>query len=561
MPYIGRGLGPTGAFRILDDVSGSFNGSTTTFALTVASTALTVGLPETLIIAVDGVIQEPGSAYTISGSNIVFGSAPQEAATFWGVELGDVGGIAQQAVTQSANDNTTNIATTAYVQTELGDYAPLANPTLTGTPAGPTANANTNTTQLATTAYVQTELTAYAADTVTLTNKTFDVEATGNSVSNIDVANLKSGVLDTDLTSASSSDDTVASAKAIKTALDLKATLASPVFTASIKITAASAPGSPTEGTIYYNTTSKAAYIWNGTAWSPLNAGISLDASGGTINNSVSGYRYHIFTSVGNTTFTPSIAGNIDYLVVAGGGAGGDSNSNSGGGGGAGGFRTGTGLAVTAQAYTVTVGGGGTVATNDVGGSGGNSVFSTITSAGGGGGGAQSVTIAGVAGGSGGGGTYENGAGGAGNTPSTSPVQGYRGGNVDDDSAGNAAAGGGGGASAAGGDASQATTGGGVGNGGAGENNIMGMNDADSYSHLTTLSLGHVVSGARYFAGGGAGEAYTNGAGTGGAGGGGNAATAGTANTGGGGGGGSNGGTNRTAAAGGTGIVIIRYAV
>lgn len=95
MPYIGRGLGPQGAFRILDDISGSFNGSTVTFALTVASAALTVGLPETLIIAVDGVIQEAGSAYTISGSNIVFGSAPQDAATFWGVELGDVGGIAK----------------------------------------------------------------------------------------------------------------------------------------------------------------------------------------------------------------------------------------------------------------------------------------------------------------------------------------------------------------------------------------------------------------------------------------------------------------------------------
>lgn len=39
MPYIGRGLGPQGAFRILDDISGSFNGSTTTFALTVATTA------------------------------------------------------------------------------------------------------------------------------------------------------------------------------------------------------------------------------------------------------------------------------------------------------------------------------------------------------------------------------------------------------------------------------------------------------------------------------------------------------------------------------------------
>ena len=91
MPYIGRGPQQSGAFRILDDVSGSFNGSTTSFALSAGNASLTVGLPQTLIIAVDGVVQEPGTAYTISGSNIGFGSAPQEAATFWGVELGDVG--------------------------------------------------------------------------------------------------------------------------------------------------------------------------------------------------------------------------------------------------------------------------------------------------------------------------------------------------------------------------------------------------------------------------------------------------------------------------------------
>lgn len=80
MPYIGRGPSKSGAFRILDDISldshtsGGFNGSRTTFALTVGTVALTVGLPETLMIAVDGVIQEPGTAYTISGSNIVFAS-------------------------------------------------------------------------------------------------------------------------------------------------------------------------------------------------------------------------------------------------------------------------------------------------------------------------------------------------------------------------------------------------------------------------------------------------------------------------------------------------------
>lgn len=43
-----------------------------------------------------------------------------------------------------------------------------------------TASANDNTTLIATTAYVQTELTAYASDTVTFTNKTMDVEGAGN---------------------------------------------------------------------------------------------------------------------------------------------------------------------------------------------------------------------------------------------------------------------------------------------------------------------------------------------------------------------------------------------
>jgi hypothetical protein len=58
------------------------------------------------------------------------------------------------------------------------------------------------------------------ATTDTFTNKTFDVEGTGNSISNIDVADLKSGVLDTDISSVSGSDDTIASAKAIKTYVD-----------------------------------------------------------------------------------------------------------------------------------------------------------------------------------------------------------------------------------------------------------------------------------------------------------------------------------------------------
>ena len=56
------------------------------------------------------------------------------------------------------------------------------------------------------------------ATTDTLTNKT--INADNNTISNLEVDNLKSGVLDTDLSDASSNDDTLASAKAIKAYVD-----------------------------------------------------------------------------------------------------------------------------------------------------------------------------------------------------------------------------------------------------------------------------------------------------------------------------------------------------
>ena len=49
-----------------------------------------------------------------------------------------------------------------YTPPDLSSLAPLANPTFTGTPAGPTATAGTNTTQVATTAFVATAVAALA---------------------------------------------------------------------------------------------------------------------------------------------------------------------------------------------------------------------------------------------------------------------------------------------------------------------------------------------------------------------------------------------------------------
>ena len=80
------------------------------------------------------------------------------------------------APTAAQGTNTTQIATTAFVNAEIAAdtaaKAPLASPTFTGTPAGPTAAVSTNTTQLATTAFVVAEI----ADEVGTTIQAFDAD-------------------------------------------------------------------------------------------------------------------------------------------------------------------------------------------------------------------------------------------------------------------------------------------------------------------------------------------------------------------------------------------------
>jgi hypothetical protein len=276
-------------------------------------------------------------------------------------------------------------------------------------------------------------------------------------------------------------------------------------------------------------------------------------ATGGVVSSDGT-YYYHMFPFSG--TFTPTQSITADYLVIAGGAAGG--RNSRGGGGGAGGLRstvTATGgggalesaLSLTAQAYTVTVGAGGAggITTYDAkGANGSNSVFSTITSTGGGGGGsAEGANTKGNSGGSGGGNSgYDTSSGGA-----ASPSgQGNAGG-----SGGTYGGGGGGGSGAVG------TVGGSLngGNGGAGV-------AISAFANATQTG----VSG--YYAGGGGGAGYSNDglAGIGSAGGGNGtkvnatSATDALANTGSGGGGAGQGTTDRNGS-GGSGLVIIRYAI
>ena len=292
-------------------------------------------------------------------------------------------------------------------------------------------------------------------------------------------------------------------------------------------------------------------------------------ASGGTETTS-GDYKIHTFTSSGplNITNVGTPAGGtnkVSYMVVAGGASG---AGGCGGGGGAGGFReakvpsdpytdspldAGTGLEVSVQDYTITVGGGG--AGNPLGSPyspgtvGGVSTFGPVTSAGGGAGGGgpnAGSTVNGNPGGSGGGAQPGGpsgpvGTGGTGNTPPVSPPQGQNGGNGFN---GPGNKGGGGGGAGAVGSAGSSPAGGG-GAGGAG---------------VTTSITASPVQ--RAGGGGGASSCATSGC-NGGAGGGGKAgfpggnAVAGTVNTGSGGGAGGAGPV--PSGAGGSGIVVVRY--
>ena len=89
MAYVGK-VPLTGAYQILDDISGSFTGSTAgPFNLTVSGTAVSPETEASVIISVSGVVQEPVTAFTISGSQITFTGNPAGSDTFFGIVLGN----------------------------------------------------------------------------------------------------------------------------------------------------------------------------------------------------------------------------------------------------------------------------------------------------------------------------------------------------------------------------------------------------------------------------------------------------------------------------------------
>ena len=90
MAYVGKAP-QSGRYSILDDISGSFTGSTAgPFNLTVNGNAISPQNEANCIISISGVIQEPQTAYVITNNQITFTSNPSASDTFFGTVLGDV---------------------------------------------------------------------------------------------------------------------------------------------------------------------------------------------------------------------------------------------------------------------------------------------------------------------------------------------------------------------------------------------------------------------------------------------------------------------------------------
>ena len=132
MAYIGNSPANVGNYQIVDDISSSFNGSLTSFALTSGSIAVTPAKSGQLLVGINGVMQEPDdtgtNGFKVSSSNIVFSSPPANGDAFWAVYQGqnvDIGTPSDDVVdTVHIKDNaitTAKIAAGTIIASDVAD--------------------------------------------------------------------------------------------------------------------------------------------------------------------------------------------------------------------------------------------------------------------------------------------------------------------------------------------------------------------------------------------------------------------------------------------------------
>jgi len=94
LAYIGQ-QPVVGRYIKIDQISGGFNGTASGFTLAAGGQGVLPGTARNLMLSLGGVIQEPETDFTISGSGLTFTTPPVSGTTFFCVVFGDMQSIGQ----------------------------------------------------------------------------------------------------------------------------------------------------------------------------------------------------------------------------------------------------------------------------------------------------------------------------------------------------------------------------------------------------------------------------------------------------------------------------------
>lgn len=125
MPFIGQ-QPITGAYSVLDDITTS---ATATYNLQLNSAAYSPASANNLLVSLNGVIQKPGSSFTISGSQITFSSALTSSDSIdFIIALGDVLSVGTPT---DGSVGTASLAPSAVTDAKLASTLDLSGKTVT----------------------------------------------------------------------------------------------------------------------------------------------------------------------------------------------------------------------------------------------------------------------------------------------------------------------------------------------------------------------------------------------------------------------------------------------
>ena len=204
--WLSVGIGTTRVSNIreVDDISSGFNGSTTQFGLAIGGSGVSPVTAQQMLISVGGVFQNPNDDFNVSGSNIIFTTAPASGLSFFGTILGtdlSLNTITDSSVTPAklsnggpswAGDGTVGISsglTVAGVATVSGNVAIGGDTTI----AGPTQSTSKDTGSLVIEGGLGVEKNIYAGGNLTAVDGTFSGNVSiGGTLTKQDVTNVDS---------------------------------------------------------------------------------------------------------------------------------------------------------------------------------------------------------------------------------------------------------------------------------------------------------------------------------------------------------------------------------